>query len=144
MGRASFVIGATLFVAMVVVVIVKLSADFLPARHLGIEESAYFKTPDGRARLVLVVRDVALDGMPSPDVRPPTGPGEDAVVELTTALRDPNARPHKGIVTLDLVVPLATHLRVIDRRWGHKEHPEGHRFALRDTPPEGWSADGAP
>ena len=135
-------LGATIFVAMAVVVAIKLSGDFLPAKHLDVSRSAYFLDGNDRAWLVLVVRDVAPDGTPHLQVLPPQGEGQDAIVELRTALRAPTTPEHEGTVTVDSVVPRAAHLTVLDRRWGHSEHPEGHRFALQEKPPAGWTSSG--
>lgn len=127
-----------LFLAMAVVIAVKLSEDFLPAKHLDVGKSAYFVDAQGQARLHLVVLDVAPDGEPLPRILPPNAPGEDAVVELRKGPRAPQTPEHEGTVTLDLVVPRSDHLTVIDYRWGLEDHPEGHRFALQSSAPRGW------
>lgn len=137
--RMAIGLGGAIFLALVVVIAVKLSDDFLPAKHLDATKSAYFLDASGRARLVLVVLHVAPDGTPQPNVLPPQGEGEDVVVELYTATRPRTAPEHDGTVALDMVVPRADHLTVLDRRWGHAEHPEGVRLALQDKPPTEWT-----
>ena len=141
--RAIAAFGAAVFVALAVVIAVKLSADYLPAKHLDVAKSAYFSEPDGRARLVLTVQGVALDGTLHPKVRPPRDESADPVVEIRSATR-PAPLPghaslprHGGTVTLSLDIPRAAHVTVLDFRWGHPEHPEGIRLPLQAGRPAG-------
>jgi hypothetical protein len=115
------VVFAVVFVALVLSSIVLLSADYLPARFVDVEQTSLVKAEDG-TRLTLVLRHAPTLGQLTYDVRVPADGGLYVVEVRLSAAGEPAPREGEDDrTTLEVDLPAIERVRVVDLRWGRDE-----------------------